>query len=103
MINATTFDHKVHNYENGKLNYIRTDNYQFRAINPDVIVVSRNGIKKSIKVVADSEYTYKMMKTMVKAKDGAEGLEKFMADPFWKDTAVKIINYMIDTMKPAKL
>ena len=43
--------------------------------NNDIII---NG--KKLKVVEDYEYTYKILKTCIKAINGAEGLKGFMFD-----------------------
>ena len=103
MENAKTINHNVYEYSNGELKLIRTDNYAFRAINPELIIVERNGVKKNIKVTSDWDYTYKVMKTFVKAHGGADGLAKFLSDPNWEDTACKLIDCLIDKVAPARV
>lgn len=57
------------------------------------ITVSRNGVVKTVKVITDSEFVYKLQKTQIKARGGAKGLfefidkalfEDFMASLAWK-------------------
>lgn len=42
--------------------------------------VYRDGVVKTVRIVEDSEFVYKLQKTQVKARDGAEGLFKFVDD-----------------------
>ena len=69
----------------------------------NVITVSRDGIAKTVKVVNDLEFTYKLQKTQVKAKNAAYGLYKFIDDclynHFMECSAWKILDYIIDDMK----
>lgn len=59
--------------------------------------VCRNGIVKSINVVDDPEYSYKLTKNKVIAKDGAAGVFKFVDDAlyngFMECLAWKILNH----------
>lgn len=81
---------------------IRTDRYTFSAVNPGTLYVNRNGAEKLVKIVPDREFTFKLMKTMIKANEGVNGLIRFMTDPFWQDAAVLIMDHAIDNMKPVK-
>lgn len=86
-----------------KLHYLRTDEYYFVPTTPSILTIQRNGVKKNIRVKADSEFVYSVKKTQVNAKGGPEGLAKFLADKEWRDTAVKVLDAMMDTVKPAVL
>lgn len=63
----------------------------------------RDFIKKVVNVEDDSEYVYKLMKTKIKARDGAEGLFNFIAgwyrDNFGLSRIETILNYIMDNMR----
>lgn len=98
-----TYDVKKYNKETNSLDFIRTDDFWYHPVKRSIMVVQRNGVKKLIRVKEDREFTYKLQKTQVKAREGADGLAHFMDDEFWRDTTVKILNFMIDDMKEATL
>jgi len=98
-----TYDVKKYNPDTHTLDFIRTDDYWYHPVKHTIMVIQRNGVKKLIRVKDDREFAYKMQKTQIKAKDGAEGLADFMDDEFWRDTAVKLLDYMMDEMKEATL
>lgn len=64
-------------------------------------------IKKAVRVEDDSEYTYKVMKTKIKAAGGSAGLLKFLekcekATDFFGCAVSAIYNEIIDNMKEVK-
>lgn len=99
------FSHDVMNYNHDthKLDYVRTDDYYFDDCGTTLLVIQRNNDKKVIRVKPDDEFVYSVKKTQVNAKGGARGLAEFLADPEWKSTAVRLLDAMMDSVKPATL
>lgn len=62
--------------------------------------------KKAVRVEDCNEYTYKLLKTKIKAIGGAAGLHEFMKkcieDKFGESLVNTILNYSFDTMREAK-
>jgi hypothetical protein len=81
------------------------DSYTFSIYPRDneAFTVCKNGVTKTVRVVDDAEYTYKLMKTQIKAKGGAEGLYRYVDDAlfnhFMECNAWKILNHVIENMK----
>ena len=46
----------------------------------DIITLTRGDVSRTFSVVEDREFTYKVQKSRLKAKDGAEGLFKYLQD-----------------------
>lgn len=46
----------------------------------NLLIIDGNGKTKTLKVECDSEYTYNIMKTKIKASGGIEGLYKMIED-----------------------
>lgn len=62
--------------------------------------------KKILKVVPDFEYCYKLQKTQIRARGGAEGLYNFIKKETESDPvsffARKIVEYAMDEMREAR-
>lgn len=62
--------------------------------------------KKIIKVIPDFEYCYKLQKTQIRARGGAEGLYNFIKKETERDPvsffARKIVEYAMDEMREAR-
>lgn len=71
--------------------------------NDNAITVTCDGMTKTVKIVNDLEFTYKLQKTQIKAKNAAPGLFKFIDDclynHFMECSAWKILDYIMDDMK----
>lgn len=73
---------------------------------PGLLGVQKNGVKKWVKVEDDRGFTYKLMKTKIKAREGAEGLFHFICentkvgDLFFCHTT-KILTWAFDVMREA--
>lgn len=67
--------------------------------------VCRNGVVKTVRVVEDSEFVYKLQKTQIKAREGAEGLFKFVDDELARCSAScmawKVLRYCFFDCKAA--
>lgn len=80
---------------------------------PGILIVqkeNRDGsfLKKTVRVEDDFEYTYKVMKTKIKAAGGSAGLLKFLeqcekATDFWGSMVSAVYNEIIDNMKETKI
>lgn len=68
--------------------------------NDNAITVTCDGITKTVKVVNDLEFTYKLQKTQIKAKGAAPGLFKFIDESLYNNfgacLAWKIIDHIIN-------
>lgn len=64
-------------------------------------------IQKTVKVESTSDYVFDLKKTKIKATGGAAGLVEFMAgtirDHFGTAWTEKILHWIIDEMRPAKI
>lgn len=74
--------------------------------NNEIMTVTKNGVSKTVFIEdCGSEYVYKLMKSRVKARGGASGLFEFidraLFEKFMDCYAWRILNYIIDEMKPA--
>jgi len=62
--------------------------------------------KKVVAVEPDSEYSFKLLKTKIKANDGAEGLYRFITtacrDNVMMDYVYKILSWVMNSMKEKK-
>lgn len=70
------------------------------------MTVTKNGISKTISIEdCGGEYVYKLMKSRIKARGGASGLFEFidraLYERFMECHAWRILDYIIDEMKPA--
>lgn len=69
------------------------------------ITVCRNGVTKTVKVVEDREFVYKLQKTQVKAIDGANGLfnfiDKALFECFMDSMAWKVLRHCFFDCKAA--
>lgn len=70
----------------------------------NLLTVTKNGISKTVYIEdCGSEYVYKLMKTKIKARDGASGLFEFMdkalTEKFMDCHAWRILDYIMDNMK----
>ena len=45
-----------------------------------ILIIERDGVKKYIRVVPDTEYVYKIQKTQIRAMGGVTGLYDFMEE-----------------------
>lgn len=61
------------------------------------IIICRNGISKTIKIIEDCEFSYKLQKTQVRAAGGASGLFGFinraLTENFMECKAWYVLNY----------
>lgn len=85
--------------------YIRTDHYAFEVLSGDRFRVIRNGKEKIVKIEKDSSYVFRLMKSKLKAADGAQGFYKFLCENIDEDFAIgpwvlRPLDYIMDTMKP---
>ena len=75
---------------------------------PGLLILEKNGVKKFVCVERDSGYVYRLLKTKIKATDGADGLYKYICancriqDLFFCHVK-KILDYAFDTMRAAKV
>lgn len=71
----------------------------------DHFTVCKDGIVKTIKVKSDWDFTYKLQKTQVKARDGASGLFKFvdwaLSEKIMERNAWQVLDWCFDTCKAA--
>lgn len=68
------------------------------------LTVVKNGIRKTVYIEdCGSEYVYKLLKTKIKANNGANGLFDFMAktldEKFMESYTWSILYYIMDKMK----
>lgn len=61
-----------------------------------IMFVKRDGHYRSIKVVDDSEFVYKLQKTQIRARGGAEGLYNWMVRTLEKDFAICFVYKVLD-------
>lgn len=101
------------------INYIETTyNMDTREVEPvarwtveitahDLLTVSRDGERKTVKIVPDFEFVYSLKKTYIRAADGAEGLYKAMdrwaAERFPSCFLDKVLHWAFFDCKPAKI
>lgn len=74
--------------------------------NNGIMTVTKNGASKTVYIEdCGSEYVYKLMKSQIKARNGAIGLFEFMdralLENFMASHAWRILDYIMDEMKPA--
>lgn len=62
----------------GRLEWSEPIIWEFWTGREDHFMVSRNGTAKTVKVVPNSDYVYKLLKTHIKAQGGAAGLVDFL-------------------------
>ena len=97
--------HKVYRtqQENGAttLQLVRTDSYNFEKISDRLLMFTRNGVNKLIRIIPDREFTFKLQKTQIRAAGGVDGLLAFLNNRNWESTAVKIADWALDTMRGA--
>lgn len=69
------------------------------------ITVSRDGVVKTVRVITDSEFVYKLQKTQIKANGGAVGLfefiDKALFENFMSTMAWKVLRYCFFDCKAA--
>lgn len=65
----------------------------------DLLVFTKDGQRKVVKIEDNREFTYKAMKTKIKAIGGAEGLYEFCSDEFWDCHRRLICDHVIEKMK----
>lgn len=72
----------------------------------DILTVSRDGKNRTVKVLDSIDYRYKLKKNCIEARDGANGIYKFISDCFDENfnrvSALKILNHIIDSMIDTK-
>ena len=70
--------------------------------NNDFFTVTRNGITKTVRIIENGEFCYKLLKTKILARGGAVGLFKwadnYLYNGFCECLVYKVLNYIIDTM-----
>lgn len=83
------------------------DTFKFSTVhgNNNLLTVTKNGTTKTVYIEdCGSEYTFKCLKTKIKANHGANGLFDFMAkaldEKFMNCYAWRILDHIADTMKP---
>lgn len=83
--------------------YFEHGNEWYIVTQSNLIGVQRNGIKKWVRVEDDTTYTYKLMKTKIKAAGGAVGLYKYLVrcinDDFALCNVEKVLNYIFFEMR----
>ena len=72
----------------------------------DILTVSRDGKHRTVKVLDCIDYRYKLKESCIEARDGANGIYKFISDCFDENfnrvLALKILNHIIDNMIDAE-
>lgn len=92
--------------------YIEYKNYACTIIKKNYLLLQTTAedgtfTKKTVKIESDPEYTFKLMKTKIKARDGAAGLYEFIdrcvRDNFCVVYIDKIFNYINAEMRPTEI
>lgn len=101
--------------ENGHTSVLRSyvesvDTFTFATYpgNNNLLTVTKNGVSKTVYIEdCGGEYVYKLMKTKIKARHGASGIYDFMDkalfEKFMDCHAWRILDYIMDQMRPAVL
>ncbi len=55
--------------------------------------------KKTVRIVPDTEFIYKLQQTQIRAIDGAEGLKKYLDKNSFDCFTSKVYKWIIDSMK----
>lgn len=76
--------------------------------NNNIFTVTKNGKPKTVYIEdCGADYVYKLAKAKIKAKNGARGLfdyiDKALFENFAACNAWKILDYIIDEMRPAQI
>lgn len=73
----------------------------------DLLTVSRNGERKTVKIVPDGSFVVSLKKTYIRAAGGAEGLyktlDRWAAEDFPAALLLKVLRWAFFDCKPAKI
>lgn len=73
----------------------------------DLLTISRDGVRKTVKIVPDSAFAYSLKKTYIRAAGGAEGLyktlDRWAAEDFPAALLLKVLRWAFFDCKPAKI
>lgn len=79
--------------------------WTFAVTGSDLLTVTRNGEKKTVRVVHDSGFVVALRKSYIRAANGAEGLHKSMStwanERFPSCWLEKVLHWAFETCKPA--
>lgn len=68
------YEETIYNRETKQFEHVADWSFTVYLGDNNHITVSRDGVVKTVRVIADSEFVYKLQKTQVRAKGGATGL-----------------------------